>query len=272
MISIDYRTLLTIVSLSCLACGECWGAERVAASFKGGPRAFAETIEFPKVTGDIDVTLLCGAEVSSGGSIDLNTCFTNQKEHGDFETAVVAAMGSDTFDPAVFDGEKVKVWFPYSVQFLSEDEDKTIVVRPNYQLLTNRYGPSYVAPQRVIRQARRPQRAGDRYEVYITSCRLRTTLWVRADLDSDGIPRNVSFLSDTNASCRDEVRDVIEGGDYIPAYHDEQPVAAVHVEAFWRQRPPRGTEDSIFHSRILDLAMRSEPEGLSGVTAASDRE
>ena len=118
------------------------------AAFTNEPKSLQNRIVFPKVEGDVSITIFCDALVSTTGLMGFNRCFAADDRYVKYETAIRRGMNWAWLRPAEVDGHVRKVLVPYSVVFERHGGEESIRVLPHHFRNVKQYGRDYSAPQR----------------------------------------------------------------------------------------------------------------------------
>lgn len=119
--------------------------------FLAGDESFAEMIQFPARSGDVNVTVICTSHGTRGGQVTAARCSSPDDPDGVFSLAAVDAAGDAEIESALVDGRKQDVDFQFSVVFSRTRDAERITVLTNNQRNTERLGLDYVSAQRYSR-------------------------------------------------------------------------------------------------------------------------
>ena len=127
------------------------------------------------------------------------------------------------FSPAVYRGRPRSIWFNLSIVFTKNGDSESINVYPNLLFDSDKYGTAYTDPQRITDSP------------FPGACRgNKKGVWVAAEVDSAGNPRNARILNDQGSNkCQSRLKEIMLESEFIPARHEQQFVDATYVEPWW---------------------------------------
>jgi len=201
----------------------------VPASFNDGGRSLQNRISFPRVKGDVSVSILCGARLDQSGEILDNYCWNLTDDRMGFVKAINRVTDQVRLTPATVDGVTAPVWFQYSIEFRKLGEEEQIAVFPNWGFNREQYGIDYIGPQ--LYDA--PRRS--------MTCTVNQSFMVSMNIGADGTITDPEIISgEPTDECRRRFLNFVPSASYIPAHADGQPVATMCVD-FWFNSVPRWT-------------------------------
>lgn len=196
------------------------------ANFFEGEKSFKNEIRFPNIKEDISVTILCNAEVTNTGRFKSNHCYFNRMdEKSRFKKAIVKTTKRSRkyFTPAIVNGIEKNVYLQYSVNFVKNGEDKQINVYPNHGFEVKEYGSEYTSAQRYEK--------GTHWT--FSRCSKNTTVWIKSEINTEGIPQNAEVLRGTGSDlCKEIVSESFLKGQFIPGTANGKPVRSMYIELF----------------------------------------
>jgi hypothetical protein len=193
-------------------------------------RRLLNLLEWPEVSGKIEVVLSCFSQVQDNGKMKSTGCYLRNNYDEPFARAVNEAAKKARLVPAVVDGKEQDVFLQFQVKFVKTEESQDIyfILNPGYEENVKAYGFGHIAGQRVI----------GKKEPWSAACpqRARYAVWVRAYLSEEGYADNATIdhvegIVPT-ATCQDAIKQTILTSRYTPAYSDGQPVPSTFIEAF----------------------------------------
>jgi hypothetical protein len=206
-------------------------ADRTPANFEGQDpkRLFSELLEFPDVSGDTSITMLCASQIETSGKMKDTFCMVRNNAEAIYNKTVQLAAKKSRVKPAVIDGKKYKVYLQFRVEFIKEGDSKRIIVYANTGDAENieAYGKDFIAAQRVI---------GKEPWMKVCPARAQFGITARAHVNIDGIASNVSMAHGygirPTGSCQQAIIDTIEASLFTPALADGVAVPSAYVEPF----------------------------------------
>ncbi|MDH4047367.1 MAG: hypothetical protein OEW68_00835 [Gammaproteobacteria bacterium] len=224
--NIAVLAVLTILALPVAA-----KAERLPALFEGDnpDRIFQNLVEFPDISGNASVMMLCASQVEGSGKMKDTFCYIRNNADFTYNEAIQKAAKKALLKPATIDGKRQKIYLQFRVEFTKKDEEKHIIVHLNTGDAENleAYGPDFIAAQRVIGKER-----------WMKVCPLRAdfALTARAHVSVEGVGSNVSLAHGygivPTGNCQQAIVDTIEQSPFIPAMVDGEAVPSAFVEPF----------------------------------------
>jgi hypothetical protein len=198
--------------------------------FEDEERQLLNRIRFPEIKGDVSVMLLCFSQLEPSGKMDQTGCMMKDQFDAPFASAVSEAGKKARMAPAEIDGDKVKVYVQFRVEFVAKGEDHTIrvILNPGYQENIDAYGEEHVAAQRLI--------GGKEYWQDVCPQRARYAVLAKAYVGEDGRSDSPSVEHAAGvmptATCQTAIMDSILASRYVPAMADGLPVPSTFVELF----------------------------------------
>ena len=121
----------------------------IPADLHSSEKPLHEQIKYPENSDNRTIFLKCETDITRSGNYQNVVCYLLEGlDNKNFMRAILAGARQANAIPAVIDGEKVKVWLPFSVFFTVNEQGNAITVLPNHLLYLNQYGTNYSAPQR----------------------------------------------------------------------------------------------------------------------------
>jgi len=214
----------TVLVLSALdASNSVFAATFTPATFVEGKRSLKNLLDFPKIDGDVSVTVSCTSIGTANGRIREAKCSAANDPSQKFAIAVNRRAKSARINPATVDGRKEKVDFQFTVVFSRTAGEESIDVYVNNQKNTDRFGPDYISAQRYS-----PYELPDVCKERRLSFLILEVAVVTADgavkesdlhVDSVGIPN----------TCEVQLREITKSSRFIPAFYEGSPVESVWV-------------------------------------------
>lgn len=218
------RSLFFILLLTCIAPAYA-GDVYSPVVFTDAPESLQNKIKFPKTESDIALRISCDAYISRAGNFLSNYCFLKLGDKiFNYENAIHRATKGSRIKPASVNGRSKAVWFQYTVEFIKEGDKEIINVYPNHGHEIARYGNKYSSAQR--------------YKIgsgsLFSRCDRFTNLWIKATIDSKGVPRNVTVIGGMGRNrCKKYLAKLFLKGRYIPAMHEGLPVESQYTDSFF---------------------------------------
>ena len=203
------------------------------ARFVAGEHSPQNLIIFPDVEGKVEVTVFCAVLVGKLGQLSYNTCY-GERGGGDvrvFELAVADAVKAAKATPATVSGKPRNAWMHYRVEFVRTSDDASVSVYPNFGLDSDRFGPSYEAPQRLERLNRRGG--------YACLQDLDDAVFVALAIDEFGQASTDPVIQMIDGGkvgpiCQRYTKQSYRRAEYMPGRNDGQPVNSTYVEIWDR--------------------------------------
>lgn len=195
------------------------------AGFTDAPESLQNKIKFPSTESDIELRISCDALLSRVGNFRSNYCFLKPgSKILKYEDAIHRASKGSRIKAASINGRSQAVWFQYTVEFIKRGDREVINAYLNHGHEIAKYGRDYSAAQRYRNGSRGLSLRCDSF----------TNLWVKATINSKGIPADVSVLGGMGRNrCRKSLANLILKGRYIPAMHEGIPVESVYTDSFF---------------------------------------
>lgn len=226
------RTLILLVALVMAASEAMAQADFRPADFnvEEDKRRLDTLIEFPEVSGDLSVMMLCFSVIETNGKMDNTGCYLQNNYEGPFAEAVNKAAKKARLNPAIIDGKARDVYLQFRVEFIAEKDQRDIYIylNPGYEENIKAYGFDHIAGQRAI----------GRNEPWSNACpkRAQYSVLVKAFLGEDGRAASPSVSHSSGVmptqACQDAIKQTIIQSRYTPAMADGQPVPSSFVEPF----------------------------------------
>lgn len=194
------------------------------ARFVAGEHSLENLIRFPELEQNVDVTIFCSIQVWRSGELRYNNCFGVQADGKvrAFQDAVSDAARLAKATPATMSGKKVKVRMQYRVKFSGRANDASISVYPNWGVDSDRFGPSYEAPQR--RESNYyPEMCARRARVAIT---VDETGQAASDLSFEAMGGTFG----PGGQCERGIERFYDWAEFIPGRHQGQAIESTFVE------------------------------------------
>lgn len=223
----------------------CFAATQAHAStparFVEGEGSLESLLVFPDVQGDVTADVYCRAAVSPDGKLRRNYCFRSASVDEVFHDAIETAAQSARLIPAVVAGEPHRVFISYRVVFVRSGDRSLIRVFPNWARDTEEYGRDYIGPQRVSRLMRpdacitqniRSVSSADSVRAGFDDISISLVATLTIDVNGEPLD-DIAFESSSTVDdtrCRASVVDKMAEAEYIPAYHNGEPVEAAYVQ------------------------------------------
>jgi hypothetical protein len=193
-------------------------------------RRLLNRIRFPEIKGDVTVMLICFSQLQPSGKMESTGCMMQNEFDAPFAAAVSEAGKKARMAPAEIDGETVKVYVQFRVQFEAKGEERAVrvILNTGYQENVDAYGEEHVAAQRVI--------GGKEPWQDVCPQRARFAVLAKAYVGEDGRPDSPSVEHAAGvmptARCQEAIMDSILASRYVPAMVDGVPVPSTFVEMF----------------------------------------
>ena len=214
-------TVLAMIAID--ASVPAFAASFTSATFVEGKRSLRSLLKFPKVDGDVLVTVTCTSIGAANGRIREPKCSAANDPSQEFAIAVNRRAKSARIIPATVDGREEKVDFQFTVIFSKTGDAESIDVYVNNQKNLDRFGPDYISAQRYspyeLPDVCKERRAAFLIlEVAVVSAEGAVK---ESDLhvDAVGIPN----------TCEVQLREITKSSRFIPAYYEGSPVESVWV-------------------------------------------
>jgi hypothetical protein len=192
-------------------------------------RSFADLLEFPDISGDVSVMMMCASQIATSGKMTETGCMIRNNGEVVFGKAIQAAAKKARVTPAEINGKEYKVYLQFRVEFIKEGDSKRIHVWSNPGDAENieAYGDEYVAAQRVI---------GKEPWMKVCPARAQFALTARAHVSVEGVASSVSLNYGygivPTGNCQQAIIDTIVQSAFTPAMADGEPVPSAFVEPF----------------------------------------
>ena len=183
-----------------------------------------EKIAFPRKGGDVSYLIPCNILLPLNGRIAGVYCHlkSDDKHAWLFERAVYKALAGAKMSRAMVDGKARSVWLNLMVAFNREGSEKSIELYLNHASEFERYGPTYVDPQRLI-----PLDP----VVSLSNCRRNANIWIEAIVDIEGKTSEIGIHGGKGAeNCTTTLLKEYENTLFIPAHYQGQVVSAQFYE------------------------------------------
>jgi len=188
------------------------------AQFSDSANSLQNLIKFPKINGDVNLTLHCEAVVLEDGRFGPISCSGMTEEKLPFWEAISEANYIAQIVPAKLRNVSRAVRFIFSLNFVKQGGATIITALPNHGLNVAELGLDYSAAQPVLRR---------RYSRYLKGCSGRNGHFIEVHIDTNGEPSNPTLiLSATDNKCNDDAIKFVEEKEYIPAFKGKSPVAS----------------------------------------------
>lgn len=200
------------------------------ASFDHPEDSLVSRIEFPELRGDSTAVIRCAVQVSRSGKMEDNGCYVNEAGDETFIKAINEAARKARLVPAMANGQPLRVYVQYQVEFRKEGDEETVTIynHPGVEENVKAYGVNHIAAQRAL--------GDDEPWQKICPSRNRFAVLVRAHVAWDGRPSSVSFTPGNampiTSRCEDAIRQTVLNSVFTPAFADGEPVPSTFVEPF----------------------------------------
>lgn len=193
------------------------------ATFVEGKRSLKTLLKFPRIDGDVSVTVTCTSIGAANGRIREAKCSAANDPSQKFAIAVNRRVKSARINPATVDGRAEKVDFQFTVIFSRTGDTESIDVYVNNQKNVDRFGPDYISAQRYspyeLPDACKERRAAFLIlEIAVVTAE-GTVKESDLHVDEVGIPH----------TCEVQLREITKSSRFIPAYYEGEPVESVWV-------------------------------------------
>lgn len=206
-------------------------AQRAPASFdvEEEDRTFEALLEFPDVSGDVSIMMMCASQVTTSGKMTETGCFIRSNIEAIFGKSIQAAAKKARLTPAVINGKKYNVYLQFRVEFIKEGDSKRVYVWSNPGDAENieAYGNEYIAAQRVI---------GKEAWMKVCPARAQFALTARSHVSEDGkasdVSLNYGYGIVPTGNCQQAIIDTIVQSLFTPAMAGGEAVPSAFVEPF----------------------------------------
>jgi hypothetical protein len=106
------------------------------ALLSSGEQSLQSLIEFPDWRGDAEISILCGARLAADGEFLDNYCWGFDRRKFYYIRKIEEVVGDARAIPARLNGENRPVWIQYSVDFRKIGDARSIIVNPNWGLIS----------------------------------------------------------------------------------------------------------------------------------------
>lgn len=214
-------TVLAIIAID--ASIPAFAASFTPATFVEGKRSLKTLLTFPKVDGDVSVTVTCTSIGAANGRIREAKCSAANDPSQEFAIAVNRRAKSARINPATVDGREEKVDFQFTVIFSRIGDAESIDVYVNNQKNLDRFGPDYISAQRY-----------SPYELPDVCKERRASFLILevAVVTVDGAVKESDLHVDSvgiATVCEEALRQITESSRFIPAFYEGSPVESVWV-------------------------------------------
>lgn len=192
-------------------------------------RLFESLLEFPDVSGDVSIMMMCASQVTTSGKMTETGCFVRNNIEAIFGKSIQAAAKKARVTPAIINGKKYMVYLQFRVEFIKEGDSKRVHIWPNPGDAENieAYGNEYIAAQRVI---------GKESWMKVCPARAQFSLTARSHVNAEGKASDVSLQYGhgivPTGNCQQAIIDTIVQSLFTPAMADGEPVPSAFVEPF----------------------------------------
>jgi hypothetical protein len=192
-------------------------------------RTFADLLEFPDISGDVSIMMMCASQITTSGKMTETGCMLRNNGEEDYGKAIQAAAKKARELPAELYGKEYKAYLQFRVEFVKEGDSKRIHVWSNPGDAENieASGNEYIAAQRVI---------GKEPWMKVCPARAQFALTARAHVSIEGVASNVSLNYGhgivPTGNCQQAIIDTIVQSAFTPAMADGEPVPSAFVEPF----------------------------------------
>lgn len=193
------------------------------ATFEEGKRSLKNLLKFPRVDGDVSVTVTCTSIGAANGRIREAKCSAANDPSQKFAISVNRRVKSARIIPATVDGRDEKVDFQFAVVFSRTGDTESINVYVNNQKNLERFGPDYISAQRYS-----PYELPD-------ACKERRAAFLILEIavvSADGVVTESDLRVDEVGipnTCEVQLREITKSSRFIPAFHEGKPVESVWV-------------------------------------------
>lgn len=214
---------ISLVMVALHAPSPAFAASFTPAKFVEGKRSLRTLLKFPRVGGDVSVTVLCTSIGATSGRVREAKCSAVNDPSQKFAIAVNRRAKSARINPATVNGRDEKVDFQFAVVFTRTGDAESIDVYENNRKNLERFGPDYISAQRYSPYELPDQCKERRLAFLILEIAVVTTEGTvkESDLhvDSAGIPN----------TCEVALREITKSSRFIPAHNAGSPVESVWV-------------------------------------------
>jgi hypothetical protein len=192
------------------------------AKFVDGKGSLRSLIEFPEVSGDIRIELMCYGRATALGRLQAGHCSSPDDPDLTFAMAVSRVFNSIRLVPATINGKAEEVDFQFTVVFRKETAANSIEIYLNNQKNVDRLGIDYISAQRFSPHPLPGRCDGWRQDALIIEAAIVT---------AEGRARETNVMSPTDdirTSCKKGLLNQLGDARWIPALHQGQ-----YVESVW---------------------------------------
>ncbi len=195
------------------------------ARFLQSDKSIVNFIRFPKVSGDIDITVFCMGMISKLGNVKRNECFTKEdsKTNSEFVDSAIRASRAGRVKSAEVNGKRIFAHFNYRFRYTRRDGQEKIFAYPNHGHDSKRYGDEYTQAQQITdgHQGRSP-------------CNSLRSMAIGLVINKQGRVEDLNHISSQGASkkCKEYQLKNLAKDYYIPATFNGTAVSSTHVTYF----------------------------------------
>jgi hypothetical protein len=198
------------------------------ANFPADQSRIIRKLSFPPADEDVFVQVFCESFLSRYGTLQRSFCASEYANADAFIATIVPRIDRSRLEPARVDGNRVSVWFQYTVQFERRSGVETIKLFPHHFVGVSGTGEGYIGPQRYRVSKKSP-------------CRSFYDFWVTMTIPAEGGPPLEVGVEkmDGDDACESIVREIAADSDFIPGVYNGMPIPASYRERVWKVLPSR---------------------------------
>ncbi len=197
------------------------------AEFGKAKNEFETAIKIEDLIISEEIIIKCASRVRQRGQLIVISCYRDEHTNAlalELENRIKEAARGLRISPAAVNGDRVQIWYNFTVVFTPTPDGNLIEVIGNHLFNEAVLGRDYIAAQRFD------------YPVFRKSgCTMPSSgIFVVVSVDSVGRITDIGTTDDgTHADCADRSMRNILDGKFIPAHKDGMPVESVYVEIFF---------------------------------------
>jgi len=179
-------------------------------------KSLINNIKFPKGNDDVKIFMRCETYIAKKGLFIKPFCYNSGEGHEEYTNNMFNGMKNSKAIPAIINGEKAKIWTPFSILFKRTNGHEKITILPNHLNHVKEYGYYYTAPQRYKK----------RDLSKCTNSLNKTVLFIQT-ISNTGTVENVE---NNKGRCTDSIAKTFYDAKYIPAQANNQFVKSTVTE------------------------------------------